>query len=144
MHDLDWMSLLLGFSHIPSCCADTSAAFTLKLMNCDFMTFCLCENSTVHIASWVNMGLSNTFDQLSRRFASGEFPGIHGHITWFKSLLMLLQTDATSHVGGRFHQLFGTNLVEPAEEDLLKEIRGHVHYGSYSQSTSEKRVNFRF
>jgi len=53
-----------------------------------------------------------------------------------------LATEATSHVGGRFHQLFGTNLVEPAEEDLLKEIRGHVHCGSYSQSTSEKRVNF--
>lgn len=57
--------------------------------------------------------------------------------------LSSLATEATSHVGGRFHQLFGSNLVEPAEEDLLNEIRGHIHYGILSQSTSENRVNYR-
>jgi len=52
-------------------------------------------------------------------------------------------TEATAHVGGRFHQLFGSNLVEPAEEDLLNEIRGHTHYGFQSQTTSENRFNYR-
>lgn len=79
---------------------------------------------------------------LMNGFASVEFPGIHGHITWYKYLL-ILQTEATSHVGGRFHQLFGSNLVEPAEEDLLNELSGHIHYGFQTQSTSENRVNFR-
>ena len=30
--------------HIPSCCADTSAAFTHKLINGDFTVFRQCEN----------------------------------------------------------------------------------------------------
>lgn len=86
--------------------------------------------------------LISNLTTLMNGFASVEFPGIHGHITWYKYLL-ILQTEATSHVGGRFHQLFGSNLVEPAEEDLLNELSGHLHYGFQTQSTSENRVNFR-
>ena len=49
MHDFDWMSLSLGFSDIPLCRDDTSAAFTHKLIKGDFMTFRLCENQrSVH------------------------------------------------------------------------------------------------
>lgn len=86
--------------------------------------------------------LISNLTTLMNGFASVEFLGIHGHITWYKYLL-ILQTEATSHVGGRFHQLFGSNLVEPAEEDLLNELSGHLHYGFQTQSTSENRVNFR-
>ena len=49
VHDFDWMSLSLGFSDIPSCRDDTSAAFTHKLIKGDFMIFRLCENQrSVH------------------------------------------------------------------------------------------------
>ena len=49
MHDFDWMSLSLGFSYIPLCRDDTSAAFTHKLIKGDFMIFRLCENQrSVH------------------------------------------------------------------------------------------------
>ncbi|KAL9984267.1 hypothetical protein ACROYT_G006542 [Oculina patagonica] len=56
--------------------------------------------------------------------------------------LTSLVTEATTHVGGRFHQLFSSNLVEPAEEDLLKELRGHLHYGFQVQSTSRNAAHF--
>lgn len=54
-------------------------------------------------------------------------------------MLCSLQTDATTIEGARFHQLFSTSLVEPLEEDLMEELRGHVHYqfGASDQSSSE-------
>ncbi|KAJ7379048.1 Two pore calcium channel protein 2 [Desmophyllum pertusum] len=57
--------------------------------------------------------------------------------------LSSLVTEATSHVGGRFHQLFSCNLVEPVEADLLNELRGHRHYGFRIQTSSQHTVAFR-
>ena len=51
------MSLSLGFSHIPTCCADTSAALTHKLINGDFMISVCAKINAARITSWVNMGL---------------------------------------------------------------------------------------
>lgn len=56
--------------------------------------------------------------------------------------LFLLQTEATSHVGNRFHQLFSADLVEPTEEDLVIELSGHHHYRFNVQGTVENTVNF--
>ncbi|XP_044172529.1 two pore calcium channel protein 2-like isoform X1 [Acropora millepora] len=62
------------------------------------------------------------------------------------------QTDATTIEGDRFHQLFSSSLVEPLEEDIMQELRGHVHceFQVSDQSSSEHirprrrtAVNFR-
>lgn len=53
-----------------------------------------------------------------------------------------LETEATSHVGNRFHQLFSADLVEPTEEDLVIELSGHHHYRFNVQGTVENTVNF--
>ncbi|KAJ7348185.1 Two pore calcium channel protein 2, partial [Desmophyllum pertusum] len=58
--------------------------------------------------------------------------------------LSSLVTEATSHVGGRFHQLFSCNLVEPVEEDLLNELRGHRHYGFRIQTSSQILLPFAY
>lgn len=42
--------------------------------------------------------------------------------------------------GGRFHQLFSSGLVEPAEEELLNELRGHLHH-SFQSSDVTPSVN---
>jgi len=60
-------------------------------------------------------------------------------------------TEPTLTDGGRFHQLFSSSLVEPAEEDLLKELSGHLHHDfrvqvpsdQNYQSTSRTTVTFR-
>lgn len=61
-------------------------------------------------------------------------------------------TEATMTDGGRFHQLFSASLVEPSEEDLLNELRGHVHHeflitdhsnSSHFYQNSQTPVNFR-
>ena len=64
--------------------------------------------------------------------------------TFWKQVLFLflLQTEATSHVGNRFHQLFSADLVEPTEEDLVIELSGHNHYRFNVQGTVENTVNF--
>lgn len=48
-----------------------------------------------------------------------------------------LETEVTSHVGSRFHQLFSTNLVEPTEEELVFELSGHHHYAFDVQGPEE-------
>ncbi|XP_058940710.2 two pore channel protein 2 isoform X1 [Pocillopora verrucosa] len=48
-----------------------------------------------------------------------------------------LETEATSHVGNRFHQLFSADLVEPTEEDLVIELSGHHHYRFNVQGSGE-------
>lgn len=67
-------------------------------------------------------------------------------------VLCSLQTDATTIEGDRFHQLFSSSLVEPLEEDIMQELRGHVHceFQVSDQSSSEHirprrrtAVNFR-
>ena len=50
------------------------------------------------------------------------------------------QTEATATEGGRFHQLFSSSLVEPAEEDLLNELSGHLHYNFRIQGQSTEGV----
>ena len=42
--------------------------------------------------------------------------------------------------GGRFHQLFSSGLVEPAEAELLNELRGHHHH-SFQSSEATPCVN---
>ena len=46
--------------------------------------------------------------------------------------------------GGRFHQLFSSGLVEPAEDELLNELRGHLHYEFQIPDTTQDvtTVNF--
>lgn len=49
-------------------------------------------------------------------------------------------TEATMTGGGRFHQLFSSGLVEPAEAELLNELRGHHHH-SFQSSEATPTVN---
>ena len=49
---------------------------------------------------------------------------------------IFFQTEAAMTGGGRFHQLFSSGLVEPAEEELLNELRGHLHHSFQSSDAT--------
>ena len=59
---------------------------------------------------------------------------------FIRACVIFFQTEATMTGGGRFHQLFSSGLVEPAEAELLNELRGHHHH-SFQSSEATPTVN---
>ena len=59
---------------------------------------------------------------------------------FIRTCVLFFQTEVTMTGGGRFHQLFSSGLVEPAEAELLDELRGHHHH-SFQSSEAVPSVN---